>query len=134
MWAKISRRRWGNTIFMSSHLLHEAEAISDRVAIIRDGALVSIEVVKDLADKIPRKLIASFYDIDQTAVEKLGNKVTNFNPELKEVEINISNGDSLSEVLSYITSLGLKDLSYPPASLESYFLSKYDDVISIQEA
>lgn len=129
----IEEKKRGKTIFFSSHNLDEVQKICDRVAIIREGSLVSIEVVKDLADKIPRKLVASFYDIDDSAVEKLGNKVINFNPELKEVEINITNGDSLSEVLGYITSLTLKDLSYPPASLESYFLSKYDDTTSVQE-
>ncbi|MHA2250043.1 MAG: ABC transporter ATP-binding protein [Candidatus Kariarchaeaceae archaeon] len=123
----LEEKKRGKTIFFSSHNLDEVQKICDRVAIIREGELVSIETVKDLADKIPRKLIASFYEIDDVAVEKLGDKVTNFNAELKEVEINITNGDSLSDVLSYITSLGLKDLSYPPASLESYFLSKYDE-------
>ena len=91
----IEEKKRGKTIFFSSHNLDEVQKICDRVAIIREGHLVSIERVSELAEKIPRKLIASFYEIEKSAFDKLGSKVHNFNPDLKEIEIDISNGDSL---------------------------------------
>ena len=41
-------KRRGKTIFFSSHVLPEVEAISDRVGIIRDGRLVAVDSVDGL--------------------------------------------------------------------------------------
>lgn len=38
----------GQTIFMSSHIMDEVEAVADRVGILRDGALVALDTVADL--------------------------------------------------------------------------------------
>ena len=38
----------GATVFFSSHILSEVQQLCDRVAIIRDGEIVSIEDVKSL--------------------------------------------------------------------------------------
>lgn len=41
-------RQRGQTVFMSSHIMSEVEAIADRVAIIREGRLVAVDTVADL--------------------------------------------------------------------------------------
>jgi ABC-2 type transport system ATP-binding protein len=41
-------RRDGQTVFMSSHIMSEVEAVADRVAIIREGRLVALDTVADL--------------------------------------------------------------------------------------
>ncbi|XVQ06837.1 ABC transporter ATP-binding protein [Spirillospora sp. CA-255316] len=38
----------GQTVFMSSHIMSEVEAVADRVAIIREGELVALDTVADL--------------------------------------------------------------------------------------
>ncbi|QFG24513.1 ABC transporter ATP-binding protein [Actinomadura sp. WMMB 499] len=38
----------GRTVFMSSHVMSEVEAVADRVAIIREGRLVALDTVDDL--------------------------------------------------------------------------------------
>ncbi|MBA9005189.1 ABC transporter ATP-binding protein [Thermomonospora cellulosilytica] len=38
----------GRTVFMSSHIMSEVEAVADRVAIIRDGRLVALDTVAGL--------------------------------------------------------------------------------------
>jgi ABC-2 type transport system ATP-binding protein len=115
----------GKTIFFSSHNLDEVQRICDRVAIIREGKLVSIEKVRELAEKIPRKLRANFQKISKEDLEQLGDIVKSVNEETGEVEIEIFNGKSLSSILNFLTTLPLVDLSYPKASLEEYFLTKY---------
>ena len=40
--------RDGATVFMSSHIMSEVEAVADRVAIIREGRLVALDTVADL--------------------------------------------------------------------------------------
>lgn len=41
----------GQTVFMSSHIISEVQAVADRVAIIRDGELVALETVTDLRSR-----------------------------------------------------------------------------------
>ncbi len=38
----------GATVFLSSHVLHEVDALADRVAILRDGRLVTVATVDEL--------------------------------------------------------------------------------------
>ena len=44
-------RRRGTTIFFSSHVLSEVRQICDRVAILREGRLVTVESVEELLDR-----------------------------------------------------------------------------------
>ncbi|MER6591754.1 ABC transporter ATP-binding protein [Micromonospora purpureochromogenes] len=41
-------RQDGRTVFMSSHIMSEVEAVADRVAIIREGRLVTLDTIADL--------------------------------------------------------------------------------------
>jgi ABC-2 type transport system ATP-binding protein len=38
----------GATVFLSSHVLHEVDALADRVAILRDGRLVTVATIDEL--------------------------------------------------------------------------------------
>lgn len=44
-------RNAGQTVFMSSHIMSEVEAVADRVAIIRDGRLVALDTVARLRSR-----------------------------------------------------------------------------------
>jgi ABC-2 type transport system ATP-binding protein len=48
--------REGRTVFLSSHILPEVEALCDRVGIIRDGRLVTVEAIAALKDRALRHL------------------------------------------------------------------------------
>ena len=50
----------GTTIFMSSHNLGEVKKVCDRVAIIKDGLLVSEKTIADLAKEAAQTLIVTF--------------------------------------------------------------------------
>jgi ABC-2 type transport system ATP-binding protein len=49
-------KRRGRTIFLSSHILPEVEALCDRVAIIRDGRIVAVEYVATLKSRAKRRV------------------------------------------------------------------------------
>jgi ABC-2 type transport system ATP-binding protein len=117
----------GKTVFFSSHNLSEVQKICDRVAIIREGRLVTLEKVAGLSEKIPRSITAVLTDFDMTRFEQYKDSIKDFDEETGILEIGINNGESLSEILILLASMGLKDLSYPPASLEEYFLAKYKE-------
>ena len=50
----------GQTVFMSSHVLSEVQAIVDRVGIIRDGRMVAVDRVEDLRQRAVRRILVQF--------------------------------------------------------------------------
>jgi ABC-2 type transport system ATP-binding protein len=52
--------RAGATVFMSSHVLTEVEAVADRVAIIRSGVILEVESVATLRARAGRHVTLSF--------------------------------------------------------------------------
>ena len=53
-------RNAGQTIFMSSHVLSEVQQVADRVGIIRQGRLVTVERVETLRERAVRKVEVHF--------------------------------------------------------------------------
>jgi len=50
-------RRGGRTaVFLSSHVLSEVEKTCDRVAIVRDGRLMAVRTIAELAASLPRRV------------------------------------------------------------------------------
>ncbi|WP_328400756.1 ABC transporter ATP-binding protein [Nocardia sp. NBC_00403] len=50
----------GQTVFMSSHIMSEVEAVADRVAIIREGSLVALNTVTGLRANAVRNIEVTF--------------------------------------------------------------------------
>jgi ABC-2 type transport system ATP-binding protein len=50
----------GRTVFLSSHLLPEVEALCDRVGIIREGRLIAVEQIAELKARALRRLEIHF--------------------------------------------------------------------------
>lgn len=50
----------GQTVFMSSHVMSEVEAVADRVGIIRDGILVALDTVAALRAGAVRDIEVTF--------------------------------------------------------------------------
>lgn len=47
----LETKKWGTTTFFSTHILQEAERICDRVGIIKNGKILSIENIEDFRKK-----------------------------------------------------------------------------------
>ncbi|NKY89587.1 ABC transporter ATP-binding protein [Nocardia veterana] len=50
----------GQTVFMSSHIMDEVEAVADRIGILRDGHLVALDTVTDLRAAAARRIEIDF--------------------------------------------------------------------------
>lgn len=50
----------GRTVFMSSHVMSEVQQIADRVGILREGRLVTVEEVEDLRERSMRSVEIRF--------------------------------------------------------------------------
>jgi ABC-2 type transport system ATP-binding protein len=53
-------REEGRTVFLSSHILDEVEAVADRVGIVRDGHLVAVETIDDLKARTAKTVEITF--------------------------------------------------------------------------
>ena len=115
----------GKTIFFSSHNLEEVQKICDRVAIIQNGELISVEKVTELAKQVPKKLKAKVEKIDEEKLNELKLPYTIINKEQGDLEIDVDFSEKFHQVFDSLSKMKLKDFVYLPASLEEYFLSKY---------
>jgi ABC-2 type transport system ATP-binding protein len=53
-------KRAGQTVFMSSHVMSEVQQTADRVGIIREGRLITVERVEDLRERSVRRVEIQF--------------------------------------------------------------------------
>ncbi len=112
----------GRTVFFSSHVLSEVERLCDRVAVIREGRIVTVDEIAALREKMVRRMTVTFagpVPAEQIAVagtsvvETVGNTVT----------LNV--GAGLDALLKRIAGFEVVDLEYERPNLEETFLELY---------
>ena len=98
-------RHNGRTVLLSSHILAEAEALADRLTIIRAGRTVETGSLAELRHLTRYHVTASLDD---------GSSVQ------REVE-----PDQLNDLLRSLTAVGVHSLTCRPPTLEEIFLKQY---------
>ncbi|MDQ1304325.1 MAG: polyether ionophore transport system ATP-binding protein [Actinomycetota bacterium] len=117
-------RAAGKTVLLSSHILSEAEALSDRVSIIRAGVVVETGSLAELrhltrtevtahVDQVPADL-ASIRGVHDLRVA--GSRVT---VQVEPV--------GMAALMSALSGAGLSSLDSRPPTLEELFLRHYSD-------
>ena len=119
----IEEKKKGKSIFFSSHNLDEVQKICDRVAVIKEGKLISVENVSDLSKNVVRYLNAVIENGDMAIFEQAGIEMKR---EGNEISFPVKNREVLNKILKLLTQTNVKDISYPPASIEDYFLQQYN--------
>ncbi|MGC9307674.1 MAG: ABC transporter ATP-binding protein [Thermoplasmatota archaeon] len=112
----------GKTIFMSSHILAEAEQVCDRVAIIRDGRLEVVEEIQALQEKTGKILEVEFrdpVDLDEFDIEG----VTDLYSEDGKITLTIH--ENLDQVVKTVSSHKILNMQLYTYSLEQLFLKYY---------
>ncbi len=67
----------GKTVFLSTHIMQEVEAICDRVIIINKGKIVADKKLKDLRDDREQIIFVEFdYRIEEVALEELPHLIS----------------------------------------------------------
>lgn len=120
-------RHEGRTVFLSSHNLPEVERVCDRVAIIREGHLVTVEEISELRRKRLRQMELTFAkQVSAAAFDVPGlHDVTQFDRTLRFF-IEDSPGN-LDRVIKRAAQFPLEDLRYEQATLEDVFLTYYHE-------
>jgi ABC-2 type transport system ATP-binding protein len=117
----LEARRRGQAVFLSSHILSEVEALSDRVAILRAGELVEVGTLAQMRHLSALKIDATFDatppDLSRipgvTAVEVDGNR------------IRCQVAGPVEPLLGVLATSGVHQLLSREPSLEELFLAHY---------
>ena len=113
------------TVFLSTHIMQEVEAMCDRVIIINNGKIVADKKLKDLRNEKEQVVIVEFdYRVEDSLLLKLQNvkKVVNTHDFVYEITFKTSN-DMRSYVFDFAHDNQLKilQLNQKNTSLETLF-------------
>ncbi|WP_338731645.1 gliding motility-associated ABC transporter ATP-binding subunit GldA [Mangrovimonas cancribranchiae] len=113
------------TVFLSTHIMQEVEAMCDRVIIINKGEIVADKKLKDLRDNQTQTVIVEFdYRVEEAFLLKLPkvSKVENTHDFVYEITFSTTE-DMRSHVFDFAHDNQLKilQLNQKNASLESLF-------------
>lgn len=112
----------GATVFFSSHILPEVQAVCDRVGIIREGKLIATERVEDLTRQHFKRVRFSFSSLPaEDGFEMDGVTVLGWD----ENQITLEIRQDLGRVMEKAVTYGIKDIETIPVSLEEIFLAYY---------
>jgi ABC-2 type transport system ATP-binding protein len=112
----------GKTVFFSTHILADAETLCDRVALLRDGAVVATGALSEILTLDARHLEVLVSGLTAEQVERLGGQVVARNlGERWYLEVP---ADALPDVVTATGQAGGRVLSVQPIrqSLEEFFV------------
>jgi ABC-2 type transport system ATP-binding protein len=112
----------GRSILLSSHILSEAEALGDRVSIIRDGVVVETGTLDDLRHLTRTSITAEVRTIPPGLAGLAG--VHDVRVEGRQVSAQVEHS-ALSAVMTLLAGAGLERLTSRPPTLEELFLRHY---------
>ena len=115
----------GKTIFMSSHIMSDVEKVCQRVAVIRQGEIITIEEVEKLRQKAGQRVIVEFGDAvsaDEVAQMPGVSMVTSHN---HAYHFNV--GGSMDALIKALSRHEVLRLQAEEAPLEEVFLKFYEN-------
>jgi len=123
-------RQHGRTVLLSSHILAEAEALSDRVTIIREGRTVETGTLAQM-----RHLTRDLVDAQTAGPVRLDGLpgVHHLVTDGLRVRCEVDHG-ALDEVLGRLHQAGVRTLTCRPPTLEELFLRHYSAERSVAGA
>ena len=118
-------REWraeGGSVLLSSHILAEAEALSDRLSIIRAGAVVETGSLADLRHLTRTSVAAQLRRIPEGVGSMAGVHGVRIDADRLTCQVE---ADSLDALLRLLTDAGVVSLTTQPPTLEELFLRHY---------
>ncbi len=123
-------RAQGRSVLLSSHILAEVEALSDRISIIRKGRVVETGSLEQMRGHARTNVAATLADDDAQLTELPG--VADLLVQGRRVHFSID-AEGLAAAMSALARHGVTALTVTPPSLEDLFLQHYGERIEPQE-
>jgi ABC-2 type transport system ATP-binding protein len=125
--AVLELKHEGATVLLSSHILAEAEALSDRISIIRAGRVVQSGSLAELRHLTRTTVIVetAMPATDIAAAEGVHN------PQFLDGRVTFDvDSDHLDAAVRTLAPLGVRSLTAHPPTLEELFLRQYGEEVS----
>lgn len=118
----------GRTILLSSHILSEAEALADRISIIRDGKIVEVGTIEQLRAHTFVSVGATLSTVPETrgAMVTVEQHFEEFTLTGSHLTASVRR-DQVTAALSLLLGYGPQNLTVSEPSLEDLFLSQYQE-------
>lgn len=121
-------RAAGQTVFLSSHMLNEVQAICDRVGILRDGRLLAVQAIADLSH-------ANFHHVTITLREPAPASALDGVAGVSEssadgLTIHARVTGDFDPLLKALAPLYVRSLQVNEPSLEDIFMAYYGDRVN----
>jgi ABC-2 type transport system ATP-binding protein len=116
----------GATVFFSSHIMSEVEAVADRVGIIRKGRMVEVAEPSSLSERSMRRARVRFKKkVDSAKLGKLpGVSVLT---EANGLEVRLEVEGEMDDLVKALAKYPVSDFETERPSLEEIFLAYYED-------
>jgi len=121
-------RRAGRTVLLSSHILAEAEALCDRVSIVRHGRTAETGTLAELRHLTRTSVSAVLGSPPQELATLPGVHDLVVEPQAAGTTVSCQvDSDQLDAVIRALSAAGIRSLTSQPPTLEQLFLRHYSD-------
>ena len=126
LWDNVKQlNKQGVTIILTTHYLHEAEQMCDRIGILNKGSLVALDTTKNLLKRIQTKIVRFALDkkvkINNDSLKSINVLSNEMNELVVSYEKNTLN---IIEIIKFINDQNIKllDISTDDGDLEDVFI------------
>lgn len=120
----------GKTILLSSHIFSEIDNTCDRIAIIKDGKIVSEFIANDLKHASKKYYAIDFKtEDDKKKFLKKSSEIESLillDDKEKEISLSIEDAD-LNKTINYLSEVEVNKFSNRKESLQDYFMKFYKE-------
>lgn len=110
----------GTTIFYSTHILSEISKVCDRVGIIKDGKLLTVETIEDM-----QKKNLTYVTLESKDIEKIVKDLKLNSNDIEDKRIRFKNELSPDKIIKALSKYKIDKILIEEATLEDIFLHYY---------
>jgi len=126
LWNNVKQlNKQGVTIILTTHYLHEAEQMCDRIGILNKGSLVALDTTENLLKRIQTKIVRFAVDKKVNINNNSLKSINILSNEIGELVVSYEkNALNISEIIKFINEQNVKllDISTEDADLEDVFI------------
>ncbi len=126
LWDNVKQlNKQGVTIILTTHYLHEAEQMCDRIGILNKGSLVALDTTKNLLKRIQTKIVKFAVDKKVNINNDSLKSINVLSNEIDELVVSYEkNALNISEIIKFISLQNIKllDISTDDGDLEDVFI------------
>ena len=127
LWSNIKMlNKQGVTIILTTHLMHEAQEMCNKIAIINKGNLIKLDTTENLLDSIKtKKIIFKVEKIKTISTDNLNGINFSYNSNNEIVALYERKKHKIDEVINKVKSAGIEiyDISTDDGDLEDVFIN-----------